>query len=94
MQNTASFLTNKSTNATETGCLPLLIYPFSSSLRSKRELEVTELKKTIEEEVKAHEAQVVDMRQRHTSALEELSEQLEQSRRVCSQTWSLLGVLE
>ncbi|KAM3822449.1 myosin-10-like isoform 4-T4 [Vipera latastei] len=50
-------------------------------LRSKRELEVTELKKTIEEEVKAHEAQVVDMRQRHTSALEELSEQLEQSRR-------------
>uniref|UniRef100_A0A670ZAU1 Myosin heavy chain 14 n=1 Tax=Pseudonaja textilis TaxID=8673 RepID=A0A670ZAU1_PSETE len=50
-------------------------------LRSKRELEVTELKKTIEEEIKAHEAQVVDMRQRHTSALEELSEQLEQSRR-------------
>ncbi|XP_015680592.1 myosin-10-like isoform X1 [Protobothrops mucrosquamatus] len=50
-------------------------------LRSKRELEVTELKKTIEVEIKAHEAQVVDMRQRHTSALEELSEQLEQSRR-------------
>ncbi|XP_060548788.1 myosin-10-like isoform X5 [Pantherophis guttatus] len=50
-------------------------------LRSKRELEVTELKKTIEDEIKAHEAQVVDMRQRHTSALEELSEQLEQSRR-------------
>ncbi|KAM6452400.1 myosin-10-like isoform 1-T1 [Liasis olivaceus] len=50
-------------------------------LRSKRELEVTELKKTIEDEIKAHEAQVLDMRQRHTSALEELSEQLEQSRR-------------
>uniref|UniRef100_A0A8C5WX37 Myosin motor domain-containing protein n=1 Tax=Laticauda laticaudata TaxID=8630 RepID=A0A8C5WX37_LATLA len=50
-------------------------------LRSKRELEVTELKKTIEDEIKAHEAQVVDMRQRHTSVLEELSEQLEQSRR-------------
>ncbi|XP_058035886.1 myosin-10-like isoform X2 [Ahaetulla prasina] len=50
-------------------------------LRSKRELEVTELKKTIEDEIKAHEVQVVDMRQRHTSALEELSEQLEQSRR-------------
>ncbi|XP_016851550.2 myosin-10 isoform X3 [Anolis carolinensis] len=50
-------------------------------LRSKREQEVTELKKTIEEEVKVHEAQVLDMRQRHTSALEELSEQLEQSRR-------------
>uniref|UniRef100_A0A670ZFT7 Myosin heavy chain 14 n=1 Tax=Pseudonaja textilis TaxID=8673 RepID=A0A670ZFT7_PSETE len=60
-------------------------------LRSKRELEVTELKKTIEEEIKAHEAQVVDMRQRHTSALEELSEQLEQSRRVSGPKWSLLG---
>lgn len=43
---------------------------------------MTELKKTIEDEVKLHEAQVLDMRQRHTSALEELSEQLEQSRRV------------
>uniref|UniRef100_A0A670J7N6 Myosin heavy chain 14 n=1 Tax=Podarcis muralis TaxID=64176 RepID=A0A670J7N6_PODMU len=51
-------------------------------LRSKREQEVTELKKTIEDEVKVHEAQVLEMRQRHTSALEELSEQLEQSRRV------------
>ncbi|XP_053219828.1 myosin-10-like isoform X3 [Podarcis raffonei] len=50
-------------------------------LRSKREQEVTELKKTIEDEVKVHEAQVLEMRQRHTSALEELSEQLEQSRR-------------
>ncbi|XP_048373048.1 myosin-10-like isoform X2 [Sphaerodactylus townsendi] len=50
-------------------------------LRSKREQEVTELKKTIEDEVKTHEAQVLEMRQRHTSALEELSEQLEQSRR-------------
>lgn len=43
---------------------------------------MTELKRTIEEEVKVHEAQVLEMRQRHTSALEELSEQLEQSRRV------------
>nr|XP_042712142.1 myosin-10-like [Chrysemys picta bellii] len=51
-------------------------------LRSKREQEVAELKKGIEEEVKVHEAQVVEMRQRHAHALEELSEQLEQSRRV------------
>ncbi|XP_053308553.1 myosin-10-like isoform X2 [Spea bombifrons] len=50
-------------------------------LRSKREQEVTELKKTIEEEAKVHEAQVLEMRQRHTQALEDLSEQLEQSRR-------------
>ncbi|XP_044844690.1 myosin-10-like [Mauremys mutica] len=51
-------------------------------LRSKREQEVAELKKGIEDEVKAHEAQVLEMRQRHAHALEELSEQLEQSRRV------------
>ncbi|TFJ99352.1 Butyrophilin-like protein 2 [Platysternon megacephalum] len=51
-------------------------------LRSKREQEVAELKKGIEDEVKVHEAQVLEMRQRHGHALEELSEQLEQSRRV------------
>ncbi|XP_072011605.1 myosin-10-like isoform X6 [Engystomops pustulosus] len=50
-------------------------------LRAKREQEVTDLKKTIEEEAKVHESQVVEMRQRHTQALEDLSEQLEQSRR-------------
>ncbi|XP_075133787.1 myosin-10-like isoform X7 [Leptodactylus fuscus] len=50
-------------------------------LRAKREQEVTDLKKNIEEETKVHEAQVLEMRQRHTQALEDLSEQLEQSRR-------------
>ena len=41
-----------------------------------------ELKKAIDEETKNHEAQVQDMRQRHGTALEELSEQLEQAKRV------------
>lgn len=50
-------------------------------LRAKREQEVTDLKKTIEDEAKTHESQIVEIRQRHTQALEELSEQLEQSRR-------------
>lgn len=50
--------------------------------RTKREQEVTELKKAIEEETKTHEAQIQEMRQRHGSALEELSEQLEQAKRV------------
>ncbi|CAL8352643.1 unnamed protein product, partial [Boreogadus saida] len=50
-------------------------------LRTKRELEVVELKKAIDEETKNHEAQVQDMRQRHGTALEELSEQLEQAKR-------------
>lgn len=50
-------------------------------LRAKREQEVTDLKKTIEDETKVHESQIVEIRQRHTQALEDLSEQLEQSRR-------------
>uniref|UniRef100_A0A5F8G841 Myosin heavy chain 10 n=1 Tax=Monodelphis domestica TaxID=13616 RepID=A0A5F8G841_MONDO len=50
-------------------------------LRTKREQEVAELKKAIEEETKNHEAQIQDIRQRHASALEELSEQLEQAKR-------------
>uniref|UniRef100_A0A8D0KP07 Myosin heavy chain 10 n=1 Tax=Salvator merianae TaxID=96440 RepID=A0A8D0KP07_SALMN len=50
-------------------------------LRTKREQEVAELKKALEEETKNHEAQILDMRQRHATALEELSEQLEQAKR-------------
>uniref|UniRef100_A0A3Q2YCY8 Myosin, heavy chain 10, non-muscle n=1 Tax=Hippocampus comes TaxID=109280 RepID=A0A3Q2YCY8_HIPCM len=47
-------------------------------LRTKREQEVAELKKAIDEESKNHEAQIQEMRQRHATALEELSEQLDQ----------------
>lgn len=43
---------------------------------------MAELKKAIDEETKNHEAQIQDMRQRHATALEELSEQLEQAKRV------------
>ncbi|KAM3845391.1 myosin-10 isoform 1-T1 [Vipera latastei] len=50
-------------------------------LRTKREQEVAELKKALEEETKNHEAQIQDIRQRHATALEELSEQLEQAKR-------------
>lgn len=50
--------------------------------RTKREQEVAELKKAIEEETKNHNVQVQEMRQRHSSVLEELSEQLEQAKRV------------
>ena len=50
--------------------------------RTKREQEVAELKKAIDEESRNHEAQIQDMRQRHGTALEELSEQLEQAKRV------------
>ncbi|XP_010014221.1 PREDICTED: myosin-10 isoform X2 [Nestor notabilis] len=50
-------------------------------LRTKREQEVAELKKAIEEETKNHETQIQEIRQRHATALEELSEQLEQAKR-------------
>lgn len=50
--------------------------------RSKREQEVNILKKTLEEEAKTHEAQIQEMRQKHSQAVEELAEQLEQTKRV------------
>ncbi|XP_043755829.1 myosin-14 isoform X4 [Cervus elaphus] len=50
-------------------------------LRSKREQEVTELKKALEEETRLHEVAVQELRQRHGQALGELAEQLEQARR-------------
>lgn len=50
-------------------------------LRSKREQEVTELKKTLEEEARTHEVAMQELRQRHSQALGELTEQLEQARR-------------
>uniref|UniRef100_UPI001EAF5F9F myosin-11-like n=1 Tax=Oncorhynchus gorbuscha TaxID=8017 RepID=UPI001EAF5F9F len=51
-------------------------------LRTKREQEVAMLKKVMEEEGRNHEAQVQEMRQKHTQTVEELSEQLEQAKRV------------
>ncbi|XP_032077799.1 myosin-9 [Thamnophis elegans] len=51
-------------------------------LRSKREQEVTILKKALDEEAKTHEAQIQEMRQKHGQAIEELAEQLEQTKRV------------
>lgn len=56
--------------------------PLCLEFRSKREQEVAELRKALDEETKNHEAQIQDMRQRHATALEELSEQLEQAKRV------------
>lgn len=45
-------------------------------------MEVTQLKKNLEEEAKLHEQQMADMRQKHNQAFEELNEQLEQAKRV------------
>lgn len=56
----------------------LVFYHF----RTKREQEVTVLKRALDEETRTHEAQVQEMRQKHTQAVEELTEQLEQFKRV------------
>lgn len=50
--------------------------------RSKRDQELGELKRSLEEESRAHESQITDLRQRHTVAMEGVQEQLEQARRV------------
>lgn len=55
---------------------------FVFDCRTKREQEVTELKKAMEEEMRNHESQIQETRQRHGTALEELAEQLEQAKRV------------
>ncbi len=70
-------------------CLFSYVFHLCMDFRSKREQEVAELKKAIEEESKNHEAQIQEMRQRHATALEELSEQLEQAKRVCGWCLSL-----
>lgn len=43
---------------------------------------MTELKKALEEESRAHEVSMQELRQRHSQALVEMAEQLEQARRV------------
>uniref|UniRef100_A0A4W4HL49 Myosin-9 n=1 Tax=Electrophorus electricus TaxID=8005 RepID=A0A4W4HL49_ELEEL len=50
-------------------------------LRTKRETEVAQLKRTLEDEAKVHEQVVMEMRQKHGQAFDELNEQLEQAKR-------------
>lgn len=51
-------------------------------LRTKREQEVVDLKRSMEEEARSHEAAVQEMRRKQTQQLEEASEQLDQVRKV------------
>uniref|UniRef100_A0A671R963 Myosin-9-like n=1 Tax=Sinocyclocheilus anshuiensis TaxID=1608454 RepID=A0A671R963_9TELE len=50
-------------------------------LRAKRETDVAQLKKTLEDEARSHEQMLVEVRQKHNQAFEELNEQLEQAKR-------------
>lgn len=63
-----------------------MIPPILSTLcmlsRAKREQEVAMLKKLIEDEGRSHEAQVHELKQKHAQAVDELSQQLDQSKRV------------
>ncbi len=52
------------------------------SCRTKRETEVAHLKKNLEDEAKVHEQVVLEMRQKHGQAFDELNEQMEQVKRV------------
>ena len=68
-----------------------LVYFFLPEFRAKREQEVTILKRAMDEENRTHEAQVQEMRTKHTQAVEELTDQLEQSKRVGSHCSTLLS---
>lgn len=54
---------------------------------------MTQLKKTLEEEVKTHEQQLVEMRHKHSQAFDELNEQLEQAKRVSFSTTAFIFFL-
>ena len=53
-------------------------------LRSKREEEVRDMKKSIEASQRNHEVQITEMRSKHNQQLEQLNEELESVRKVCS----------
>lgn len=61
-----------------TGCFVFMVG------RAKREQEVAMLKRAMEDEGRSHEAQIQELRQKHSQAVEELNEQLEQAKRVSS----------
>ncbi|XP_038639473.1 myosin-9-like isoform X3 [Scyliorhinus canicula] len=50
-------------------------------LRAKREQEVNQMKRVLEDEGKTHELQIQEMRQKHSQIVEDLTEQLEQTKR-------------
>ncbi|XP_059809759.1 myosin-9-like isoform X1 [Hypanus sabinus] len=63
-------------------------------LRAKREQEVSQMKRALEDEAKTHEIQIQEMRQKHSQIVEDLSEQLEQTKRFKSGVEKAKQVLE
>ena len=52
-------------------------------IRAQRENELVAIKRTLEEEVAAHEEAIAAMRSKHSKAMEELNDQLESAKNVC-----------
>ena len=51
-------------------------------IRTQRENELAVLKRTLEEETAAHESAIASMRQKHSSGMEDLNNQLETAKKV------------
>ena len=67
-------------------------------MMNKRENDFHIMKRTLEEEQVAHEMQIQDLRQKHSSVAQELNEQLDQLKRVshlnnCCQVFSFFNVV-
>lgn len=62
----------------------------AQEIQKRREGEVGELKKRLDEETKNHEVIVTDMRHKHNSTLEELNEQLDNVKKVM---WECRGTV-
>ncbi|KAM6910646.1 uncharacterized protein myh14 [Xenentodon cancila] len=63
-------------------------------LRSRREAELSELQRCIEEETRRHEVQVSELRVKHTAAIDGLQEQLDNSKRARQSLEKSKGMLE
>uniref|UniRef100_A0A8C1NEV8 Myosin, heavy chain 14, non-muscle n=1 Tax=Cyprinus carpio TaxID=7962 RepID=A0A8C1NEV8_CYPCA len=59
-------------------------------LRSRREAELGELQRCLEEETRRHEAQLSELRIKHTAAIDSLQEQLDNSRQSLEKTKAIL----
>lgn len=56
--------------------------------RSRREAELSDLQRCVEEETRRHEVQLSELRVKHSSAIDNLQEQLDNSKRVRGNTYT------
>uniref|UniRef100_A0A665VD78 Myosin, heavy chain 14, non-muscle n=1 Tax=Echeneis naucrates TaxID=173247 RepID=A0A665VD78_ECHNA len=63
-------------------------------LRSRREAELSELQRCVEEETRRHEVQLSELRVKHSAAIDSLQEQLDNSKRARQSLEKAKGMLE